>query len=76
MMSAATGGSVKVIGQQHGDGRHRPEPGQHADQRAEQRADQAEQQILRRHGDAEAERSGSGRRSLTWTRPAAAAPDP
>ena len=65
--------------QQHGDGGDRPEPRQHADQRAEQRADQAEQQVLRRHGDAEAEDQvlcEIAHVPLTSTRPAAAATGP
>ena len=41
--------------QQHRDRRHRPEAGQHADQRAEQAADEGVQQVLEREGDAEAE---------------------
>ena len=41
--------------QQHGDGRHRADAGQHADQRADHAADQGIEQVLEGEGDAEAE---------------------
>ena len=42
--------------QQHRDGRDRPDPGQHADQRSDQAPEQAEQEIDRCRGGAKADR--------------------
>ena len=42
--------------QQHGDGRHRADAGQHADQRADHAAEQRVEQVLEGDGDAQAER--------------------
>ena len=42
--------------QQHGDGRHRPDAGQHADQRAEQHADEAVEKVPPLERNAKAER--------------------
>ena len=52
------GGRRQVEGdrQQHGDGRHRPDAGQNADQRAEHAAQQRIGQVLEGDGDAQAER--------------------
>jgi len=41
--------------QQHGDRRHRPDAGQHADERAEQHPDQRKQEVDRRDRDGEAQ---------------------
>ena len=52
------GGRRQVEGdrQQHGDGRHRADAGQHADQGADHAAEQGVEQVLEGDGDAQAER--------------------
>ena len=55
MISAATGGTLKVIGSSIAMVASGPMPGQHADQRADQHADEAVEQVLQRERDAEAE---------------------
>ena len=52
------GGRRQVEGdrQQHGDGRHRPDARQHADQGADHAAQQRVEQVLEGDGDAQAER--------------------
>ena len=42
--------------QQHGDGRHRADAGQHADQRADHAAEQGIEQVLEADGDSESEK--------------------
>jgi hypothetical protein len=51
------GDRIQVEGdrQQHGDGRHRADAGQHADQRPQQHADQAIQDVLPGERDLRAE---------------------
>ena len=55
---------VKGQRQQHGDGGDGTYAGEDADQRPDQGADEGEEQVQRRHGDAEAERRGYGTSSI------------
>ena len=70
------GERVEPVGdrQQDGDGRDRPDPGQHADERAEHAADQREPQVLQGAGGAETGRQVGEdiHRLILPTRPAAA----
>ena len=47
MMMAVTGGNVKGVGEQEGDGRRGTEARKHADQRSHEHADKTEEKVHR-----------------------------